>query len=342
MPFTAQQIASQLDGTVVGDASVVISGFAPADSARAGDLTFAENDAYFAKAVQSAASAILVSGEFSAPGKTLIRVANARIAFAKVLPLFFPEPTFKPGVHPTACVATTASVDATAHVGPHCVVGERAVIGPHTVLEGGVHVGAGCVLGEDVRLFPRVVLYAGTRVGNRVRIHAGAVIGADGFGYVLDQGQHLKVPQIGNVVIQDDVEIGANTAIDRAALGSTVIGKGTKIDNLVQVGHNTVLGEHCIVCGQVGIAGSTKVGSHVTLAGQVGLGGHLQIGNKATVGAQAGVMHDIPEGQIWLGSPAQPDRQTKRMMIAMQRLPDLLHKVAQLEKRLAEVEGRKP
>jgi UDP-3-O-[3-hydroxymyristoyl] glucosamine N-acyltransferase len=342
MPYTAQQLASQLGGTIIGNESVVLSGFAPADSAKAGDLTFAENEAYFAKAVQSAATAILVAGDFHAPGKTLIRVANARVAFAKVLPLFFPEPTFKPGVHPTACVATTASVDTTAHVGPHCVVGERTVIGPRTILEGGNHVGSDCVLGADTRLFPRVVLYAGTRMGDRVRIHAGTVVGADGFGYVLDQGRHLKVPQIGNVVIQDDVEIGANTAIDRAALGSTVIGKGTKIDNLVQVGHNTVIGEHCIVCGQVGIAGSTKVGSHVTLAGQVGLGGHLQIGNKVTVGAQAGVMHDIPEGQMWLGSPAQPDRQTKRMMIAMQRLPDLLHKVAQLEKRLAEVEGQKP
>ncbi len=338
MPFTAQQIASQLGGEIDGDGSVVIQGFAPADNARAGDLTFAENETYFTKAAQSAASAILVSGNFSAPGKTLIRVANARVAFAKVLPLFFPEPSFAPGVHPTAVIGVGAVIDPSAHIGPHCVVGERASIGARSVLEGGNHLGAGVTLGEDVRLFPRTVLYAGVRVGHRVRVHAGTVIGADGFGYVFDQGRHLKVPQIGNVVIQDDVEIGANTAIDRAALGSTVIGKGSKIDNLVQVGHNTILGEHCILCGQVGIAGSTKVGNYVTLAGQVGLGGHLQIGNKATVAAQSGVMHNIPEGQTWLGAPAQPDRQAKRMLIAMQRLPELLQKVAQLERKIAALE----
>lgn len=339
MTITVQQLAVQIGGVVVGDANAVLTGFAPADNARAGDLTFAENEAYFTKAVQSAASAILVSGDFAAPGKTLVRVPNARVAFAKVLPLFFPEPSFAAGVHPSAVVAASATVDASAHVGPFCVVGERAVIGARCVLEGGNHVGADCVLGEDVRLFPRVVLYAGTRAGNRVRIHAGSVIGADGFGYVFDQGRHLKVPQIGNVVIEDDVEIGANSAIDRGALGSTVVGRGTKIDNLVQVGHNTVLGEHCILCGQVGIAGSTKVGRYVTLAGQVGLGGHIQIGDKVTVGAQSGVMHDIPDGQTWLGAPAQPDRQAKRMLIAMQRLPDLLQKVAVLEKRLALMEG---
>jgi UDP-3-O-[3-hydroxymyristoyl] glucosamine N-acyltransferase len=341
MTITVQQLAAQLGGQVVGDADAILTGFAPADNARAGDLTFAENEAYFTKAVQSTATAILVSGDFAAPAKTLIRVANARVAFARVLPLFFPEPPFAAGAHPTAVVAASATVDASAHIGPFCVVGERATIGARCVLEGGDHVGVDCVLGDEVRLFPRVVLYAGTRVGNRVRIHAGSVIGADGFGYVFDQGRHLKVPQIGNVVIQDDVEIGANTAIDRGALGSTVIGRGTKIDNLVQVGHNTLLGEHCILCGQVGIAGSTKVGNYVTLAGQVGLGGHISIGNKVTVGAQSGVMHDIPDGQTWLGAPAQSDRQAKRMMIAMQRLPELLHKVAALEKRLAEMEQDK-
>lgn len=339
MTITVQQLAQHLGGQVIGDASAVLTGFAPADTARAGDLTFAENETYFARAVQSAASAILVSGDFAAPGKTLIRVANARVAFARVLPLFFPEPVFAPGVHPTSIIAANATVDPSAHVGPFCVVGERAAIGPRCVLEGGNHVASDCAVGEDTRLFPRVVLYSGTRIGDRVRIHAGAVIGADGFGYVFDQGRHLKVPQIGNVTVQDDVEIGANTTIDRAALGSTVIGRGSKIDNLVQVGHNTIVGEHCILCGQVGIAGSTRLGSYVTLAGQVGLGGHIQIGNKVTVGAQSGVMHNIPDGQTWLGSPAQSDRQAKRMLIAAQRLPDLLHKVAELEKRLAKLEG---
>jgi UDP-3-O-[3-hydroxymyristoyl] glucosamine N-acyltransferase len=341
MTFTAADIAKHLNGEVLGDGTVPITGFAPADTARKGDLTFAENDAYFARAEMSAASAILVSSPFTSSSKSLIRVANARVGFARVLPLFFPEPTFAAGVHPTAHIAATAEIDPSAHVGPFCVVGDGVTIGPRSVLEGGNHLGARCRLGEDVRLFPRVVLYAQTRVGNRVRIHSGAVVGSDGFGYVFDQGRHLKVPQIGNVVIEDDVEIGANSAIDRAALGSTVIGKGTKIDNLVQVGHNVVLGEHCILCGQVGIAGSTKVGSYVTMAGQAGLAGHLAIGDQVTVGAQAGVMHDIPAGQKWLGAPAQPDRQMKRVFLALQRLPELLQRVYQLEKRLGADAGDK-
>jgi len=172
-----------------------------------------------------------------------------------------------------------------------------------------------------------------------VRIHAGAVVGSDGFGYVFDQGRHLKVPQIGNVIIEDDVEIGANVAIDRAALGSTVIGQGSKIDNLVQVGHNVALGEHCILCGQAGIAGSTKVGRYVTMAGQAGVAGHLKIGDQVTIGAQAGVMNHIPDGEKWLGSPAQPDRQMKRVFIAMQRLPELRQRLHHLEQRLAEAKG---
>jgi UDP-3-O-[3-hydroxymyristoyl] glucosamine N-acyltransferase len=335
MTLTAADLARQLQGEVVGDGATAITGFAPAETAKAGDLTFAENDAYLARAEQSAASAILVSGEAKSSRKTLIRVRNARVAFAKALPWFFPEPPMTPGIHPSAVIALSATVDATAHVGPLCVVGERVRIGPRSVLEGGNHLGADCVLGEDVRLFPNAVLYPRTEVGHRVRIHAGAVIGADGFGYVFDEGRHLKVPQIGNVIIQDDVEIGANSAVDRATLGSTVIGQGTKIDNLVQVGHNVTLGEHCILCGQVGIAGSTRVGRYVTMAGQVGVAGHLKIGDKATLGAQSGVMNDVPDGENWLYAPAQPARQVKRMLIAMQRLPELLRRVGELEKQLA-------
>ncbi len=165
------------------------------------------------------------------------------------------------------------------------------------------------------------------------------VIGADGFGYVFDQGQHLKVPQVGVVIIGDDVEIGANVTIDRGALGPTLIGKGSKIDNLVQIGHNVRIGEHCILCSQAGISGSTKIGDHTTIAGQVGMTGHLKIGSHVTVGAQAGVMHDIPDGEMWLGSPAMPSRQTKRIFIGWQRLPDLIPRVAQLERKLKALGG---
>jgi UDP-3-O-[3-hydroxymyristoyl] glucosamine N-acyltransferase len=185
-----------------------------------------------------------------------------------------------------------------------------------------------------VNLFPNVTVYPRTEVGARVRIHANTVVGSDGFGYVQDGGVHRKVPQIGNVVIGDDVEIGAGVTIDRGALGSTVIGKGTKIDNLVQIAHNVEIGEGSIIVAQVGISGSTKLGKYVVLAGQVGIAGHLKIGNRVTVAAQSGVMHNIPDGEKWLGYPAQPDKQTKRQMIAIQHLPELLKRVAELEKKL--------
>jgi UDP-3-O-[3-hydroxymyristoyl] glucosamine N-acyltransferase len=336
MTYTAADIAKHLQGEVLGDATVPLAGFAPADAARPGDLTFAENEDYFQQAEQSAASAILVSAGFNSTRKVLIRVPNARVAFAKVLPLFFPERKYAPGIHPTAVVAGSAEVDPTAHVGPLCVIDDRAKIGPRCVLEAGDYVGADCQLAEDVRLFPNVTLSGRTQAGARVRIHSGAVIGADGFGYVFDQGRHLKVPQIGHVILEDDVEIGANSCIDRGALGPTVISRGTKIDNLVQIGHNVMVGEHCILCGQAGISGSTKIGRYTTLAGQVGLAGHLKIGSKVTIAAQSGVMHDIPDGQNWFGTPAQPDRLTKRIILALQRLPELLKRVSELEKRLGQ------
>ena len=334
MPYTVAEIARILGGEAFGETSLVLKGFAPADRAQSGDLTFAENENYFARAEQSAAAAIIIDKPFKSNQKVLIRVPSARIAFAKVLPLFFPEPEFAPGIHATASVPPTAEVDATAYIGPYCVLGEDVRIGARTVLEAGNFVGAGCDLGEEVKISPNVTLYPGTEIGNRVRIHSGSVIGADGFGYVLDGGVHRKVPQIGNVIIREDVEIGANVTIDRGALGPTIIGKGTKIDNLVQIAHNVTIGEHCLVVSQAGISGSTKLGNYVILAGQVGLAGHLKIGNGVSIAAQSGVMHSIPDGEKWFGYPAQPDRQTKRQIIALQQLPELLRRVAELEKRV--------
>ena len=341
MPYTVADIARLTGGEITGDASLVLKGFAPADRSQPGDLTFAENANYFARAEQSAASAILVDSAYTSRGKTLIRVPNARVAFAKVLPLFFPETPFAPGIHPTALVPASAQVDPTAHIGPYCVLGEQVRIGARSVLQGLNHIGANCVLGEEVNLFPNVTLYPRTEVGHRVRIHAGTVVGADGFGYVLDNGVHRKVPQIGNVIICDDVELGANVTVDRGALGPTFIGRGTKVDNLVQIAHNVTLGEHCIIVSQVGISGSTRLGNYVVLGGQVGLAGHLRIGNRVAVAAQSGVMHNIPDGEKWLWTPAQPDRQAKRQMIALQQLPELLRRVKELEKRL-EAMGEPP
>jgi UDP-3-O-[3-hydroxymyristoyl] glucosamine N-acyltransferase len=336
MPHTVADIAKHVRGEVLGDPTTPITGFAPADSAKRGDLTFAETDAYFAAAEASAASAVLVAGDRKSDTKTLIRVKNARVAFAKVLPLFFAEPVLEGQRHPTAVIPKTAFVDDTAYIGPHCVIGEHCRIEARAVLLGGNHLGDKCVVGEDSKLFPNVVLYARTQVGKRVRLHAGCVIGSDGFGYVFDAGVHHKVLQVGHVIIGDDVEMGANTTVDRGAIGPTVIGKGSKVDNLVQIAHNVQLGEHCIVCAHVGISGSTKVGSYTVLAGQVGLAGHLKIGSQVTVAAQSGVMHDIPDGEKWLGSPAQPDRTTKRQWLAMHQLPQLLRRVKELERQLAE------
>jgi len=200
--------------------------------------------------------------------------------------------------------------------------------------QGGNHIGDASVIGADSRLFPNVVIYNESQIGQRVRIHAGSVIGSDGFGYVPDGGVHRKIPQVGQVIIQDDVEIGASVAIDRGALGPTVIGKGTKIDNLVQIGHNVTIGENSVVVAQVGIAGSTKIGKNVTMAGQVGIAGHLKIGNGVVIAAKSGVMHDIPDNDQWLGIPAQPNRQAKRQMIAIQQLPELIRRVRELEHQL--------
>lgn len=334
MPYTARQIADLIGGVVHGDGAISLTGFAPAGSARPGDLTFAENEAYFTRAEASAASAVLVDQAFASNSKALIRVPNARIGFARALAVFFPDPEHPPGIDPSSVVDPLAEVDPTAHIGPLCRIAARAKIGPGAVLEGIVHVGQDCVIGASCHLHPNVTLYPRTELGQRVRIHSGSVLGSDGFGYVLDDGAHRKVPQVGSVAVQDDVEIGACVTIDRGALGPTVIGRGTKIDNLVQIAHNVVIGEHCLVVSQAGIAGSTRLGSFVTLAGQVGLAGHLKIGNQVTIAAQSGVMHDIPDGQKWFGYPAQPDRKMKRQLLAVQQLPTLLRRVAELERRL--------
>ena len=340
MPYTAAQIAEQLRGEVIGDGSVQITGFAPADNARPGDLTFAEKESYFAAAEASNASAILVSEPFTSTKKVLIRVKNARVAVARLLPLFFPPDEHAAGIHPSAVVSPSSQVHPTAHVGPHCTVEAGVKVGARSVLMGGNHLGKNSQLGEDVCLFPNVVIYSRTQIGNRVSIHAGTVIGSDGYGYVLDEGRHRKMLQVGNVVIHDDVEIGANSAIDRAALGSTVIGQGTKIDNLVHVAHNVVMGRHCLVMGQVGFAGSTTLGDYCVIASQSGIAGHLKLGHQATVGAKSGVLRDIPDKGTVLGYPAFPDKQAKRQMIAMSQLPELIKRMRDLEKQVAALSVR--
>jgi UDP-3-O-[3-hydroxymyristoyl] glucosamine N-acyltransferase len=334
MSFTAAEIAQKLNGEVIGDGSIKITGLSPAEHARAGELTFAENAAYFAAAEKSHAAAILVSESYPSAGKVLIRVRNPRVALARVLPMFFLPEEYPRGIHPSAVIAESAQVDPSCHIGPGCIVGARVKLGARSVLMGNNDLRADCELGEDSCLFPNVVLYRKTHLGRRVVIHAGTVIGSDGYGYVLDEGRQRKVLQLGNVIIGDDVEIGANAAIDRGSLGPTVIGEGTKIDNLVHIAHNVTIGRHCLIMGQVGFAGSTRLGDYVVIASQSGIADHLKLGNQAVIGAKSGVMRDVPDGARMLGIPALPDRQAKRQIISLQQLPDLLHRMRELEKQV--------
>lgn len=342
MKLTIAEIAARVGGQVTGDVTAIISGLAAADTAVAGELTFADKESFFAAAEQGAATAILVSGDFGPSQKTLIRVPNARVAVASLLPVFYPPDEFPAGIHPSAVIHPSARIDPTAHVGPHCTIGARAVIGARTVLIGGNQIGRDSLVGDDTTLHPNAVLYPRTQVGRRVAIHAGTVIGSDGYGYVFAKGRHEKVLQVGNVVIGDDVEIGANAAIDRGALGSTVIGAGTKIDNLVHVAHNVVMGKHCLVMGQVGFAGSTRLGDYCVIASQSGIAGHLTLGRQATVGAKSGVMRDVPDGGTVLGIPAMPDKQTKRQWIGVQQLPEMIRRLRELEREVGEIRSALP
>lgn len=309
-----------------------LTGFQAADRAKSGDLTFAENRTFFERAERSAASAIIVDKSFTSERKVLILVPSARLAFAKVVPLFYPEPGPPTGIHPSAIISDKAHVHPEACIGAHVIICDNVRIGARSVLHGNNYIDEDCIIGEDSAIFHNVTLYPRTEIGNRVRIHAGTIVGSDGFGYVQEGGKHLKVPQIGNVEIDDDVEIGANVTIDRGALGPTHIGAGTKIDNLVQVAHNVSTGENCLVVAQAGVAGSTKLGNSVILAGQVGLAGHLRIGDNVTIAAQSGVMRDIRKGEKWFGTPAQPDKKMKRQLLALHKLPELLRRYNRFEK----------
>ena len=340
MTLTAAALAQHLNGEVIGDGSIELSGFATADRAIPGDLTFAEKESYFATADASNASAVLVAGDCTSTSKVLIRVANPRIAAAYALQLLYPSETFSAGIDPSATVAESATIDPSAHIGPGCVIGENVSIGAGAVLIGGNHIAHDSQIGSDTRLHPNVVIDSHTVIGDRTTIHSGTVIGADGYGYVFDQGRHVKMPQIGNVVIGNDVEIGSNTCIDRAALGSTTIGSGTKIDNLVHIAHNVTFGDNCLILGQTGFAGSTTFGDYCVIASQSGVAGHLNIGNQVTIGSKSGVMRDIADKETVLGYPAVPHTQAKRQWVGIQRLPDIQQQLRDLQKQVKALQAQ--
>jgi UDP-3-O-[3-hydroxymyristoyl] glucosamine N-acyltransferase len=338
--LTLAEVARLTGGEVVGDARLTVDGLAGLEHARAGQLSFVTGPRHAEAALRSLASAFLVPAGVDLPGRALVRVAQPTLAMATVLAVFHPDTPAPVGVHPTAQVDPTATVAPDATVMAFAVVGAGSVVEAGAVLHPHVYVGPGCRVGAASVLHAHVVLQRDVELGRRVVIHAGTVLGADGFGYAFDGARHRKIPQVGRVVIRDDVEIGANTAVDRATLGETVIEAGTKIDNLVQIGHNTAVGAHAVIVAQAGIAGSCRLGSHVVLAGQAGIADHVTLGDGVQVGAQAGVAYDIERGAQVLGSPAVPVGQARRLFAAQARLPELLRTVRQLEKRVAELERR--
>ena len=339
--FTLGRLADALGASLQGDAGRVVRGVAPLDVAGPDQVSFLTDRKYLRQAQASRAGALLVARDVADLSAALLQVDHPQQALIVLLGLFHPEPRAEPGVHPTACVAGGARVDRSASVGPLAVVEAEAVIGPRSRVGALSFVGRGAVLGEDVRLHPHVVIREDVRIGNRVIVHSGAVLGADGFGYAFDGQAHRKIPQVGGLRIEDDVEIGANTAIDRATLGETIVRRGTKIDNLVQIGHNCDVGEDVILISQVGIAGSSRVGNRAMLAGQVGVADHVTIGAGAILTAKSGVPNDVPAGEVWSGIPSRPTSEQKRIWAGESQLPELIKRVRALEKRLLELEERR-
>ncbi len=332
--YALGELARLVDGMLEGDDGITITGAGTLDEVRRGQIAFVESDDLLPEGENSEASALIVPTHIRSCRKPLIRTKNPRFAFGKVLSVFAPGREIRPGIDPTAVVGERVELGANVHIGPLAYVGDGARVGDRTVIHAQAHVGRDVALGDDCEIFPHVVLYDGVVLGARVQVHAGAAIGADGFGYTPVDGRHEKMPQIGHVVIEDDVEIGANSCIDRATVTATRIGRGTKIDNLVHIAHNCKIGRNCLICGQVGISGSTVVGDRVIMAGQVGVNDHIEIGSGAVLGGQAGVISDVPEGQFYSGYPARPHAQAMRVYAALRRLPTLEKRIRQLEKLL--------
>jgi len=339
--YRLADLAADLGAEVVGDPDHEVSGVQPLDTAGRDDLSFLHNPKYVEQARSSEAGAILVADPATLPGRNLLVCPEPYLALASALKLFHPTGRPDAGVHPTAVVADDVVLGDGASVGPLVSVGAGSRIGDRSVVHSGCVLGRGVVLGNDCEVHSRVVIEDRCRIGDRCIIHPGTVIGADGFGFATVDGVHHKVPQVGVVVLEDDVELGANVCIDRAALGETRIGRGTKVDNLVQIAHNVQIGEHCLLVAQVGISGSSRVGHHTVFAGQSGCSGHLNIGSGVVLSARAVAVKDVPDGVTISGFPARPHRDWLKTNANMLRLGGLRERVKDLERRLAELEESK-
>ena len=341
------EIANLVQGVVVGDKNVMISALSPIDNILSNALVFAEGSDNLKQAEGSHAAAILVANHITGVSKPIIQVPNPFAAFIKLLNHYHPAPKSNVGIHPTAVIAENVVLGKNISIGPYVVIEANSIIGDHCVIKSHVYIGHGVTLGADTVLHPHVTIYDHSHLGERVCIHASSVIGSDGFGYTLEEGQHLKVPHVGSVIIENDVEIGANSVVDRATLGTTVIGEGTKIDNLVQIAHSVKLGKHNILCAFTGIAGSTTSGNHVIFAANVGVSDHVKIDDGVILGARAGVppRKHLKQGNIYLGNPARPKDKAIEQELASTRIPlmrknmkTLNEKVTQLSERLELIE----
>lgn len=324
MRISARALAEQLNGTIEGDGGVEVTDVAPISRAGATDVTFAETPRSCEEAFASAAGVILVRQGTPPSSKTLIRVQNCREAFARAMTIFHPPKKYRGGIDPSARVAADVQLGKDACIGPNVVLGAGVKVGDRTVILANCVLAEGVSLGDDCLLHPNITLYSNVKLGSRVILHSGTVIGSDGFGYARLPSGIAKIPQIGGVIVEDDVEIGSNVSIDRATMNATVIGAGTKIDNQVQIAHNVVIGRNCLIAGMTGIGGSARLGDCVTLAGGVSVVDHVEIGANALVGADSLVTKDVPAGGAVWGTPARPARDAKRESVALRRLPDML------------------
>ncbi len=341
MAKTLKEIAEFIGGEIAGDASIAVSGVAGIQEACEGDITFLANPKYLPFLHKTKASAVIVSRDIAEADKPLIRTDNPSWAFSKVVSFLNPEPQkhFK-GIHESAVISKKAKLGKNLAIGPFAVIEEGCSIGDNTVIYPHCFLGRDCSLGADTLVYSNVSIRENCSIGNRVIIHCGAVIGSDGFGFVTIDGVHHKIPQVGKVVVEDDVEIGANVTIDRARFDKTVIGQGTKIDNLVQIAHNVRIGKNCLIVANSAIAGSATIGDNVILAGQSGVAGHVTIGDNSVVMGQSGVTKSFPAGSIVLGMPARPAGEAKKAAAYAANLPKLFDSLKEIKEKIAELEDK--
>ncbi|MDR1525143.1 MAG: UDP-3-O-(3-hydroxymyristoyl)glucosamine N-acyltransferase [Tannerella sp.] len=344
MEFTAQQIADFLKGNVVGDPTTKVNNFSRIEEGLPGTITFLANPKYEHFIYKTKASIVLVNRDFSPVSTiepTLIKVPNAYASLAALLNLAEQTGTRKRGIDRSAFIAETASTGENCYIGAFAYVGEKTVIGNDCLIYPHACIGDHVKIGDHTIVYPHVTIYEGCIIGSNCIIHAGAVIGADGFGFAPENGEFKKIAQIGNVILEDNVEIGANTAIDRAVMGSTVIHQGVKLDNLIQIAHNVEIGRNTVMASQAGIAGSTKIGSNCMIGGQVGLSGHINIGDNVQIGAQSGILSNIKEDARILGSPAIPIKNFLRSSVIFEKLPEIYRTLNQLQKDMEELKKNK-